>query len=295
MQLIKGKIKGWFLRLLYPAARWHIGIQSHEHGKFILKQPRNVSRADPFPLYINDTLYILFEEFDIDNRKGAILIGELSRNSGLINIKQLIGSEGHYSFPYVFTYQQNIYVLPESEEDEKLCLYAFDSINFSLVLKHTIFDKGKYVDSILFNHNNVWYLNAAKFNSLSGQYEMRLYYSNEMCGEYQEHPMNPLSTDNKLLRNGGGYIENDDILYRVSQNCAHYYGESININQIDVLTTEEYREHTIKNIEGPHSLCFGFHTYNIIRGGYVYDVKLIDWSVNFIFFRFIALLKKVFR
>jgi len=56
------------------------------------------------------------------------------------------------------------------------------------------------------------------------------------------HPMNPIVSDSSQARPAGRIFKIDGKLYRPSQNSAKWYGHSMKINEIEVLTTTNYRE-----------------------------------------------------
>jgi hypothetical protein len=59
-----------------------------------------------------------------------------------------------------------------------------------------------------------------------------------------------------------------DRLIRPSQDCSSRYGASVVFNQVDVLTTDDYREHPIASLE-PQWGCrpnLAAHTYTFDGG-----------------------------
>ena len=66
-----------------------------------INQPFWIGRADPFLLSNEGILYVLFEQINIISRKGKICIGEIYEYK-IKNIKTLLSSKKHLSFPFIF-------------------------------------------------------------------------------------------------------------------------------------------------------------------------------------------------
>jgi hypothetical protein len=75
-----------------------------------------------------------------------------------------------------------------------------------------------------------------------------------------------------MARPAGYMVEIDNRLYRVIQKCDNFYGESINISLVDVLSEDKFHEIFIKNIT-TDSLDYsnGFHTINCLENLCVVD------------------------
>ena len=202
--------------------------------------------ADPFMVHENHTWYMFFEVLNKFTRKGSI--GLATSEDGLKwTYKQIVLDEPfHLSFPYVFEWQGEYYMVPESARARSIRLYkAVDfPTHWSFV---RILLKGDYADPAIFRFHDKWWLMAA---SDQRDDTLRLYYADELLGPWTEHPKSPVIYLNAhTARPGGRVIIVDGRLIRYAQDDAPYYGKQVRAFEITELTTTTYTE-----VEVPESL-----------------------------------------
>ena len=252
--------------------------KEHDEKWSELNQPKDVSRADPFIIKKNKKTYIFFEEFKIAERKGYICVGELDlENNKLINVRTVLKKKYHLSFPFIFEYKNDMYMIPESHENSTLDLYIFDKFPIKLKKVRTLLKKINTVDSLLIHHDKFWWI----FTNIKTSYEdfhaknLSIFYSkNFLTDDFIPHRDNPVVTNPKSARNAGNFIKKNDTLYRVSQDCSDYYGRSILISEIRSFSKETYLEKNKINIYPPPGYI-GFHTYNLDNDIIIADAKEI--------------------
>jgi len=195
--------------------------------------------ADPFFAYTNKKYYVFFEAL---NRKTGL--GEIGYavSSDLKNweYKKIILKEAfHLSYPYLFLWKNEYYMIPESNQDRSVRLYK--ASNFP--------DKWKYVGNILngypfsdpsiFRYMDKWWL----FVTIPESDILNLYYSDELLGEWKYHPANPIIKSNKhYARPAGRVIIHNGLPYRVTQDVEPYYGIQVFAFEITELTENTYSE-----------------------------------------------------
>ena len=127
-------------------------------------------------------------------------------------------------------------------------------------------DSVEAVDATILFHKNKWWLftSIAEPKGTSIDSELFLFYSDNLAGNHWiSHPMNPVISDVKRARPAGKILEREGKLYRPSQCANPSYGYGIKINEILVLTEDEYREREVAFIEpkwdrrlkGVHTFC----------------------------------------
>jgi hypothetical protein len=84
--------------------------------------------------------------------------------------------------------------------------------------------------------------------------------------------MNPVVTDVRIARPAGRIFIRDGKIYRPSQDCSGRYGNSFDINQINILSETDYSEANILKVRPDwESGLVGTHTYNYSKGFTVID------------------------
>ena len=127
------------------------------------------------------------------------------------------------------------------------------------------------LDSTIVRHEGKYWLFATRLGD--GFNSDLHFYADNLFGPYTEHKANPVKSDLNGSRPAGNLIDVDGQLYRPSQNCRNYYGESITINRIKTLTTEAFEEEEYMVIEPNKNdeFNYGIHTINAID-----DLIIVD-------------------
>jgi len=234
---------------------WSIGVyvkdadfNFHEDlGKpqFILdsKKRRNSSKhvhtkADPFLFPHGEYLYLFYESQAV-GEPGKI---EAARTRDLKEFEPLgdiLKEPFHLSFPFVFEYESQIYLLPESLSTNEVALYRFDDFPNGLV-KDRVLLKGAYKDSSLIHHQGMWYFFTTSSSGLE------LFYTDDIKdGHFIPHKQNPLTEDPRYNQCGGSPIRFNGNLYRIAQDCSGEYGRNISILEIKELSRLTYNEEVV--------------------------------------------------
>ncbi|MEH7388359.1 hypothetical protein V7147_23610 [Bacillus sp. JJ1521] len=192
--------------------------------------------ADPFIISFDSKLFMFFEILDKTSGKGIIGLAT-SRDGENWNYDRAVLKENfHLSYPYVFKYDDNFYMIPESSEANQVLLYKAKNFPYEWEVVNGLIG-GQYVDSSIFHYNDKWWLFAGKSGKL------HLFYSDKLEGDWSEHPNSPLISDNKsITRPGGRVIVDKDTIYRYTQDGKPSYGSAVRVFKITQLSESEYAE-----------------------------------------------------
>ena len=229
--------------------------------------------ADPFLFVYNDRLFLFYEDQTYFNKGGNINMVSTDDLSHWTKPIPILDDEGtHFSFPYVFEDNGNVYMIPETGWSGTIRLYKADDdslTKFSFV--KNLFERDKrpegvifdYADNVLYKKEEVYYL----FTSLLDEkgYYLQLYIASSLEGPYKLHPSTPLQHNKKYGRNGGSLIESKGKLFRVAQDCSETYGGDIHLMEITDLSPVSYSETLYAENLMPKDLSFyklGGHQLN---------------------------------
>lgn len=192
--------------------------------------------ADPFILYKDPTFYMFFEVLDKSSNKGVIGLAT-SEDGDKWNYDRIVLNEKfHLSYPYVFKYNNEFYMIPESSESKKVLLYKAKNFPYDWSVVSELIE-GSFVDCSVFNYNNRWWMFGGKRGRL------HLFFSDKIDGNWREHPSSPIISNNSCItRPGGRVIENNNILYRYAQDGNPNYGSALRIIKIKKISETEYEE-----------------------------------------------------
>lgn len=199
--------------------------------------------ADPFMIRADGRWQMFFEILPEAVEKGVI--GVASSDDGLKwTYQQVVLEEPfHLSYPYVFEYEGDFYMVPESHQDHSVRLYK--AVDFPVRWEHVgnLLEGEEFVDCSPFHYQGRWWLFAGCGTLPFRADELRLFHSERLEGPWLEHPQSPVITGNpQIARPGGRVVVWGDRLFRFTQDCHPRYGLRVRAFEIHELTTENYRE-----------------------------------------------------
>ncbi|KAJ7974969.1 glycosyltransferase family protein 64 protein C5 [Quillaja saponaria] len=202
--------------------------------------------ADPFLYVEGDVFYLFYETKNSVTLQGDIGVAK-STDKGATwqQLGIALDEDWHLSYPYVFNYLGQIYMMPEGSAKGELRLYR--ALNFPLqwTLEKVIMKK-PLVDSVIINYDGKYWLFGSDHSGFgtmkNGQLE--IWYSRSPLGPWKPHKKNPIYNIDKGFgaRNGGRPFFYNGELYRIGQDCGETYGKHVRTFKIEVLTSEEYKE-----------------------------------------------------
>lgn len=196
--------------------------------------------ADPFMISVSDGWYMFFEVLNQKTNKGEIGLA-VSRDGFEWKYKQIILSEPfHLSYPYVFEFGGEFYLIPETVNADSVRLYKanFFPTSWSYVCSLI---KGIYADSSIFYFDNRWWLFTC--TTPYQHHSLRLYFAEKLSGPWREHPASPIvEQDRRIARPAGRVVILSDKIIRFAQDCAPFYGMRVRAFEISELTPQTYTE-----------------------------------------------------
>ena len=196
--------------------------------------------ADPFMLRRNHTWYMFFEVMHTETKLGEIGLATSNDALNWTYDRIVLKEPFHLSYPYVFEWQNEYYMLPETLNAGAICLYkALDfPYNWSVVAR--LIDS-QLADPSIVRFNDRWWLFAC---STPYQHDMlRLYFADDLTGPWTEHPKSPLiQNDKRRARPAGRILKFGNRLFRFAQDCTPQYGSSVRAFEITNLTKDNYVE-----------------------------------------------------
>jgi hypothetical protein len=204
------------------------------HAKFV---------ADPFLVREDEIWYLFFEVYNNETQQGDLAVAT-SKNTWTWNYEQVILDESfHLSYPYVFKWDGDYYLIPESFEANSIRLYKASEFPYNWEYVATIIEGKDFIDNSIAYYNEKWWL----FTSQTGNSILRLYYADDLLGPWVEHPKSPIVKDNaNIARPGGRVLIFEDRIYRFTQDSDPSYGNKLWAFEITDLTPTSYIEELAK-------------------------------------------------
>ena len=268
---IRNKIRSWFfldqwIVLLAPS----IGYKSLSWKDFKpLLPPLDRFWADPF-IWVHENIYYVFiEELLYSTNRGRIVCLTLDKEMNILSNQVVLERPYHLSYPFLFEHEGQLYMIPETGENNAIelyhCVHFPDQWEFEKTLINNIcaFDA-----TLLEAHGKWWLFTNIREEGGSSWDTLHLYYSDHpLSDQWEPHPLNPIVKDIHSARPAGRIFTHNGKLIRPSQDCSVRYGYATNFNCIVTLTETDYAdtcEYVFKPPEKGSILAT--HTFNQVSG-----------------------------
>lgn len=232
-----------------------------------LNPPEGRFYADPMLFKYNGLNYIFFEDYDYN--KGVISYVAVGEDLSFSKPEKVLELPIHLSFPFVFQEGEDIYMVPETYDYKSVLLFKAVEFPSKWTFERVLVEGDNFSDPIIFKYEGYyWLFIAVQMNQL------RIYFASDLYSKFKEHPIN----QKKLRgRNAGGIYMRDHVHIRPVMNCERGYGKSVILKEILLLTTEEYKEKTIRHLLPNWALGLsGMHTYCENEDLVVYDGRFVQ-------------------
>ncbi len=262
--------------------RWGVAYQFSEKWNDIalrrskkIVNPKNRFLADPFVIKKNGAHFCFVEDLDYKTNKGSISAYKITPSS-CDSIGVVLEEDFHLSFPFIFEYQNEIFMCPETNEKREIRVYKCTDFPTKWKFHKTLMKDVSAADTTLFKYNNRWWLFTNIDKSCVGDHNYQLHIfsaDNPLSENWMAHENNPVIFDPLVARNGGLIISENEV-YRIFQRQGFdMYGEACGIAKIKSLTPTEYIEEVQSVIEPQFFKGIkGTHTYNFDS-----DLVVIDY------------------
>jgi hypothetical protein len=226
---------------------------------------------------------LLFVEHIPPGGKGRIACSELGSNGNWTVPKTVVQADYHLSYPFLFEWQGQVYLMPETAENQTLELYRAVEFPWRWTLDRVIMQQAAAVDGTIAAFDGRYWL-FVNMATLAGQYdaELFLFHADSPLGPWRPHPGNPVVADVRRARPAGSLLSIDGKLIRPSQDCSVRYGYALVWNQVEVLSTTDYRERPVGRLDPSWlrgALCT--HTYTSNGEWEAVDVRILASRVGF--------------
>ncbi len=220
--------------------------------------------ADPFMFHEGNTWYMFFE---VGQNNGEYSeIGLATSPDGFTwTYQQIVLSEPFaMAFPYVFKWQGNYYLMPETYSENEVRLYEATNFPYDWTFVNNIISGQSFipVDSQIFRYNNLWWMFTGDDRNCY------VFYSNNLIDPSAWHmtSYSPIVTDDSSEARGGGrtIVFDNGTIIRLTQMNNESYGQAVRAFQVDTLTLTSFSEHEIPQspiVEATNSPDGGWNYY----------------------------------
>lgn len=230
--------------------------------------PRGHYYADPFLHMHRGQPWLLIEDFDYRRDKGALAAipwsGDNPADGPAGPARSMLDLDVHLSYPFVFCWRGETWLIPESAAARKVSLFRARSFPDRWEFVCDLLHGHRAVDATLHEHNGRWYLFANVCEAGGGTCdELFLFHAATPLGPFLPHPCNSIVSDVRRSRPAGRLFVHGGQLIRPAQDCARRYGTAVEFNVVTELSARHYQERPIGRLAGQWAPgLIGCHTYS---------------------------------
>jgi hypothetical protein len=203
--------------------------------------------ADPFLYERQGKTYCFVEEYDYRTARGHISVYEIRRDDA-VPLGRCLQEPFHLSFPFLFTYQGELYMCPEASESMQIRIYRCVEFPLRWDLAAVLMDNTQAADTMLFERDGKWWMLTNIDKAGIGDLCAELYLfsaASPLDSNWTPHPLNPLYIDSSVARNAGLLIQQGRLFRGAQRQGFDLYGAGLSIFEITTLTEADYREQRI--------------------------------------------------
>jgi hypothetical protein len=195
--------------------------------------------ADPF-LFMYCNKWFMFMEVMNRNRR----LGEIGYATSIDGIKWayqsiVLREAFHLSYPFVFEYAGEIWMVPETSADSSVRLYRSIDFPNKWKFEKKLLEGYKFTDASIFQHDDSWWM----FVSRNRSEDLLLFFADKLTGPWLMHPQSPVVyAKPDKARCAGRPICLNGKMVRFSQDCDQEYGRSVRAFGVEELNRSRFRE-----------------------------------------------------
>lgn len=268
--------------LLGREERWAISFTGRSWRNAVLSEGTAVTNppgrffADPFVHVEGDRVFCFVEDY-VDVKKRGLISALEFGSAGVKDFGPIIEEDFHLSFPYLFSFEGQLFMCPEANESGQIRIYRCVDLPLRWQLHSVAMEGVCAVDTMIFESGGRWWMltNIDPAPKMKTFCELHLFSAvDPISGTWVPHPMNPLIIDPATARNGG-LLRDGASVFRVAQaRTFGSYGTYASIFEITALSESDYSEREVARVtpEFRRGLTGAHHMHS--SGGYtVWDHK----------------------
>jgi hypothetical protein len=188
--------------------------------------------ADPFPIVHDGRTYVFIEEQRFEEPFGHLSVMEMFPDRSHSIPRPVLARPYHLSYPFVFRWADQWYLLPESLEGGRLELLRAKAFPYEWETDRILLDEG-VADATLAPIDGQWWMFAVKWPAPDLDCDdLHLYRAASPLGPWIPHPRNPVRSDVSRSRPAGRLVFHDGSWWRPVQDGAKRYGYAVRWHRI---------------------------------------------------------------
>lgn len=222
-----------------------LGIRkANTQNPFYIKYPTiHEWWADPFVCHHEGRDYCFVELMSSYRLHGEIAVAEIEDDK-IGDFKVVISEPFHMSFPNVFKWDNQWYMLPETNHCRQVRLYKAVNFPFEWELDTVLCQDECLVDHAMFSIKGGFYVISNDITNERESYNRFFHFDMERKTFTEFHPQGEWSN----VRPGGTFYCRDGKWRHVLQDGVQAYGDYLHIYEVDEFSQATFREHKVGTV-----------------------------------------------
>ena len=232
--------------------------------------------ADPMPAFHEGRHYVFFEEYLFGAPRAHICVLELDERGHPSHVRTVLERPYHLSFPFVFNWRGDWYMIPETSSERRVELYRATAFPDSWEPVKVLLDDIAATDATVVEIDEKWWMFVGVSVTPKEAGLLNVYHAPTPLGPWEPHQWNPVKMDVRSARPAGPLFFHEGAWYRPSQCGAPCYGSETVVNRIEELTERSFREVEVARISPKwRARLNGTHTLAAAGGLTVIDARQV--------------------
>jgi hypothetical protein len=189
--------------------------------------------ADPFPHRWQDKDFIFVEDYPHATGKAIVSVVRLDGDGKAMLPEPVLEEPFHLSYPQVFDWRGETWMLPEGSASGRLTLYRATRYPDRWSAEIVLLDGSEVSDATLLEHGGLWWLFATERDGYGSTSDTMVVFSApSVGGPWTPHPMNPIVIDRRLARPGGAFVRSGGRILLPVQDGTEGYGGGLGLSEL---------------------------------------------------------------
>lgn len=230
--------------------------------------------ADPVLFQHGGRSHLFAEEYAYATGRGTICVAEIGDDGRVGAFRPALESQHHLSYPFVFEYGEQIWMVPECCAGGSVDLFRAAQYPHKWVHDRTLIDGVAGCDATIFQDAGRFVMVLTTQRRLGTSWDnQRIFYATSPLGPWTEQTGGLIRIDSTLARPAGPALQRGGRQMRPVQNCSQIYGGGMTLLDVRYPEGGEPIEVPVATLvaTGPKGII-GTHTYALSRSIEAVDV-----------------------
>ncbi len=207
--------------------------------------------ADPFPHRWQGKDFIFVEDYPHATGKAVISMVRIDGDGNVSPPEPVLEEPFHLSYPQVFDWRGETWMLPEGSASGRLILYRATRYPDRWSAEKILLEDCEISDATLLEHGGYWWLFATGRDGYGSTSDTMVAFSApSIDGPWSPHRMNPIAIDRRLARPGGAFVRTGGRILLPVQDGTNGYGGGLGLSELLALDAKTVRFSEPRPISG---------------------------------------------